>query len=116
MGPVLFLVLIADISKGTHEDTRIISFADDTRPCRQINENQDFDQLQSDLNIIYGWAREVIMEFNGDKFEVLRCLPEVTNWTRHLLFQLKNEHTSMDCKGDFIKEKAHVEDLGIMLY
>ena len=55
------------------------------------------------------------MEFNGDKFEVLRCWPEVTNWTQHLPFRLKNEHTYVDCKGDNIEEKEHVKDLGIML-
>ena len=95
LGPVLFLVLIADIAKGTDNHTQITSFADDTRASRQINKNHDYQQLQSDLKIIYGWARKVNMEFNGDKFEILRCWPEVKNWTQHLPFQLKNEHTYM---------------------
>ena len=115
LGPVLFLVLIADIAKGTDNDTRITSFADDTRASREIKGNNDYSKLQSDLNTIYGWAREVNMEFNGDKFEVLRCWPDVTNWSQHLPFQLKNEHIYKDCKGDFIEEKEHVKDLGIML-
>ena len=66
LGPVLFLVLIADIAKGTNSNTKITSFADDTRASRQINGNHDYQQLQSDLNIIYVWARKVNMEFKGD--------------------------------------------------
>ena len=45
LGPVLFLVLIADISKGTDNLTRITSFADDTRASREINGIHDYAQL-----------------------------------------------------------------------
>ena len=36
LGPILFLVLIADINKDTSQDTLVSSFADDTRVTRMI--------------------------------------------------------------------------------
>ena len=32
-------------------------------------------QLQKDIETVYKWAREVNMEFNGDKFETIRYWP-----------------------------------------
>lgn len=115
LGPVLFLVLISDIANGVDILTRVTSFADDTRASRSIRSSQDYEQLQSDLNKIYEWADNVNMEFNGDKFELFRCWPDVNNWTQHLPFQLKDEHSYVDCKTEHIEEKVHVKDLGVML-
>ena len=72
LGPVLFLVLILDIGDKVSEGTRVSSFADDTRASRGIKTPLDQAQLQADIETIYEWAREVNMEFNGDKFECVR--------------------------------------------
>ena len=57
--PLLFLILMSDIDEGIGRrivNSKIISFADDTRLYNSVSEVEDCDVLQSDLNIIYKWA------------------------------------------------------------
>ena len=49
LGPLLFLILMSDIDEGI-VNSKIISFADDTRLCNSVSEVEDCDVLQSDLN------------------------------------------------------------------
>ena len=51
LGPLLFLIMIADIS-----ESNLISFADDTRIYTKIHDVSDCNLLQQDLNHIYDWA------------------------------------------------------------
>ena len=53
--PLLFLIMISDINKGT-TSSKLVSFADDTRVYSNIAETDDCDNLQYDLNSIYNWA------------------------------------------------------------
>jgi hypothetical protein len=64
IGPLLFLVLIADIDAelGT---SFLSSFADDTCASREIGSTHDASLLQEDLNAIYKWAELNNMKFNG---------------------------------------------------
>ena len=55
LGPLLFLIMIHDINKGT-TSSKLISFADDTKVYSNIAQVDDCDNLQSDLNTIYNWA------------------------------------------------------------
>ena len=108
LGPVLFLVLIMDISEGTSDSTRISSFADDTRASRPIQSMDDMESLQQDINIIYAWADRVNMEFNGDKFECLRC------WPHQEKLDLATNHHYKDSSGSDIEEPMTVKDLGVL--
>ena len=51
LGPLLFLILMSDINKGV-SNTRIISFADDTRVYNNINTVEDCNALQTDLESV----------------------------------------------------------------
>ena len=62
LGPVLFLVLISDISSIV--SSNITSFADDIKVFATINDPTDCDNLQSDLDNIYLWSSENNMMFN----------------------------------------------------
>ena len=55
LGPLLFLILLSDISSDINHSS-VVSFADDTRVYRQINEINDCSLLQNDLDNIYTWA------------------------------------------------------------
>ena len=68
LGPVIFLILIADITKNV-KFSKISSFADDTRLYSAIRSPTDSDQLQCDLNSVYDWSKENNMEFNSNKFQ-----------------------------------------------
>ena len=55
LGPLLFLIMIAEINKDISE-SNLISFADDTRIYTKIHDVSDCNLLQQDLNHIYDWA------------------------------------------------------------
>jgi hypothetical protein len=56
LGPLLFLILMYDITEGiTH--SILSSFADDTKMWKGINNSTSKQMLQNDLNNIYDWAQ-----------------------------------------------------------
>ena len=71
LGPLLFLIMINDISKDISESF-ISIFADDTRLTKVINNEEDLESFQEDLEKLYDWAQTNNMAFNGSKFELLR--------------------------------------------
>ena len=66
------------------------------------------DVLQQDINTIYDWAKRVNMEFNGDKFEGLRC------WPYDDKSEMRLNHHYKDPDGTDIIEPDKVKDLGIL--
>ena len=104
LGPVLFLLHIADIANNVSAGTTTNSYVDDTRVQRSISDvDQDCSTLQEDLNTIYSWAERVNMTFNSDKFECVRYWPGgSTPDTQYLAPDLKP-----------IKQKEHLRDLGV---
>ena len=109
LGPILFLVLIADISEGTSSSTRFRSFADDTRGSRAVRSTADLLTLQQDLQVVYDWAERVNMAFNSDKFEAARY------WPYKDLAGLKQESSYFNPAGEIIEEKENIKDLGVYL-
>ena len=97
-----------DIAEGASNSTRISSFADDTRASRPIHSTADMESLQQDINTIYAWADRVNMQFNGDKFECLRC------WPHQEKHDLATNHHYKDPGGLDIEEPTQVKDLGIL--
>jgi ribonuclease P/MRP protein subunit RPP40 len=71
LAPILFLIMISDINKNVR-DSKVSSFADDTKISRVINNEEDVKVLQRDINAIFEWADENNMYFNGDKFVTLQ--------------------------------------------
>ena len=70
LGPLLFLVFIADLSEGV--SSSILIYVDDSKSKQKINNPEDVEIHQENLNKIYQWEQENNMEFNGGKFLVLR--------------------------------------------
>ena len=105
LGPVLFLLHIADIARGISEGNTTSSYVDDTRTGRSISDPLvDCKALQKDLESIYQWATEVNMIFNSDKFESLRFWPGKTPKPDLV-------YTAPD--GTAIEDKSHLRDLGV---
>ena len=107
LGPILFLLHIADIDRGVSPTTRTSSYVDDTRVSKSIcDPTTDCQSLQEDLASIYSWAEDVNMVFNSDKFECLRFWPGKTP-------KPQSEYMSPD--GTPIEEKDHLRDLGVQI-
>ena len=107
LGPLLFLVLIGDIDMNI-ATAFLSSFADDTRLGQGITCTSDIECLQRDLQAVYKWSVDNNMQFNSDKFELLRYRSSNTKEIQSL-----TTYTSDD--GSSIQEKEHVRDLGITL-
>ena len=107
LGPLLFLVLIGDIDE--HIATAFLSsFADDTRVGNGINSITDIECLQRDLEAVYKWSTDNNMQFNFDKFELLRYRSRNTK-------EVQSVTTYESNNGTIIQEKDHVRDLGVLL-
>ena len=106
LGPLIFLILVGDIDNNISQDTKVRSFADDTRATRGVATVADTICLQEDLNRIYNWTENVNMKLNDDKFEVLRY---GTN------NELKESTTYTTPKGLPIEAKTEVKDLGVVM-
>ena len=107
LGPILFLLHIADIARGVSEGNRTSSYVDDTRSGRWISDpNIECAKLQADLNSIYSWANDVNMVFNSEKFESLRFWPDLNK---------KPIQQYLAPDGKDIEEKQHLRDLGVEL-
>ena len=68
LAAILFVIMIADIDEEI-EKSIVRSFADDTRTSIKIRTEVDKEILQRDLEKIYKWAKDNLMEFNENKFE-----------------------------------------------
>ena len=105
LGPLLFLILMSDINKGV-SNTKIISFADDTRVYNNIKTVDDCNVLQSDLESVYNWADVNNMLFNASKFD-------------YLSFACKNNSLSSNVYVNpdlnIINQHDNIKDLGILM-
>ena len=106
LGPVLFLIHIRDIADSLSQGTTATSFADDTRVQRGVKSSEDCSVLQTDLDLIYQWASDVNMHFNGDKFECLRFWPGSGE---------PPEYQYQGPDGSEIEVKKDLRDLGVQI-
>ena len=72
LGPLLFLIFIANLEVDLNQDiTLILKYVDDTK-CIQCIRNEEYvELLQTALETVYCWQESNNMKFNGDKFQVL---------------------------------------------
>jgi ribonuclease P/MRP protein subunit RPP40 len=121
LGPILFLLHIADINNGT--TSHVSSFADDTRVLRPILNENDVESLQSNLRTIYEWQSLNNMEFNDKKFESLRYgknqhIKSVTSYTTPSDTPIEVKHSVKDL-GIFMSDdcsfKPHITSLCIKI-
>ena len=104
LGPLLFLILLTSID--TDVDSFISSFADDTKLQRSVKSYDDVHLLQRDLDRVYEWASTFNMEFNSDKFQLLRYGANE---------KLKSETSYKDPSGGVIAETSCAKDLGVIM-
>ena len=106
LGPLLFIIMLADINKDITV-SNLISFADDTRVYSKIDSVDDCDVLQSDLNSIYKWAEHNNMYFNAQKFDYVSFSPHVIS---------NNTNVYINSDMNIINSSRNVCDLGIYIY
>ena len=64
LGPLLFLIMIADIDNDV-SDSNLICFADNTRLYSGVGDVTDCDNRQFNLDTVYDWASSNNIFFNS---------------------------------------------------
>ena len=70
LASLFFIIMIADIDQDLENSISRL-FADDTKVSAKIRSQEDSNNLQQDLDKIYAWADDNLMQFNEDKFQQL---------------------------------------------
>ena len=107
LGPILFLILINDIDESINSSSFVSLFADDTRIAKEVRNETDVENFQTDLEKLYDWQKQNNMEFNSNKFEVLRY-GKNDDLKQSTCYLTPNS-------DDIIEEKESLRDLGIMM-
>ena len=105
LGPLLFIIMIADINKDI-ACSKLISFADDTRVYNEISDPEDCDSLQRDLNSVYKWASDNNMFFNAKQIYYLPLSASQA---------LNKSNVYINPSMDIIPQSTDVPDLGIIM-
>ena len=105
LGPLLFLIYIANIGENVKAKTKI--YVDDTKIKTKINDESDVEELQNDLEILYKWANENNMTFNGSKFQLVRYGKNEKIKDDTLYFT--------DNMEDVIERYEKLKDLGVIM-
>ena len=105
LGPLLFLIMINDITEGINSYTSL--FADDTRVASKISSEDCVEKFQEDLDKLYTWQENNKMKFNGSKFEIMRY-GSIEYLKENTVYFTPNMESP-------IEEKDTLRDLGIIL-
>ena len=103
--PLLFLIMISDINKGT-TSSKLVSFADDTQVYSNIAEAEDCDNLQYDLNSIYNWAVHNNSFFYYEKFHYISFSSSLSS---------NSYNVYVNPNMEIINPSDNVLDLGIFM-
>ena len=106
LGPLLFLIYIADIDRGLSHVTASC-FADDTRLLMRRKNDSEKINMQADIDSVYQWAEQNRMCFNESKFVHLKYKhPKVVEMTDSCY------HAG---DGNIITTEMSTKDLGVQV-
>ena len=108
LGPLLFLIFIADLEKDLRSRiVEVLKYVDDSKLLCNLDSPEDVEESQRSLEAVYRWAAQNNMQWNDGKFQVLRLGKNEDLKDETYLF-------SPDYK-EVIERKEAVKDLGVMV-
>ena len=119
LGPLLFIIYINDLIQAINNpNTKIFTFADDTKLVSPISSTSDQVKLQHDLNCVINWTKLNNMQLNKTKFELIshKLVPDNPNLAllKEMPFYWDFKFYATSC-GFQIYPSSQVRDLGIFL-
>ena len=109
LGSILFVLLIDDIYQSIDANTRISSYANDTKMWKPILSEADCQALQKDINSLHKWYIDNKMKLNPDKCKALMITANDISWFEELPLS-KFYYTIGD---NIIDYSLHERDLGV---
>ena len=101
LGPLLFVIFINDIDTGIL--SKISKFADDTKLCGKVVNDEDAKIMREDLKKLYQWSLDWQMIFNVDKCSVMHM-------------GRKNEEFQYEMGGKLLRVTEEEKDLGVIVH
>mgnify|MGYP003477484535 FL=1 len=99
LGPLLFLIFINDIDENVI--SKLWKFADDSKICHGVKNENDAKIIQSDLKLLFKWSVDWQMLFNVEKCVVL-----------HMGYN--NQKFEYEMGGNKLKSVDQEKDLGVL--
>src|SRR6218665_245193 len=83
--------------------SKISKFADDTKLCRAVGDDQEADILREDLRRMFRWSQDWQMLFNLEKCSVMHM-------------RKRNQELSYEMGGRVLKVSEEERDLGVIMH
>ena len=109
LGPLLFILFIDDICDTVSEGTELVLYADDTKIWREILCEDDQVILQNDINRLFNWSVDNMMQFHPDKCKVVR----ITN--KSTIYNLPFYEFWYSLNGNLLEYEKSEKDLGVVI-
>ena len=109
LGPLLFVFFIEDIYQSIDVNTRISSYADDTKIWEPILSEVDCQTLQTDINSLHKWCIDNKMKLNPDKCKAIMITANDISWLEEL--PLSKFYCTLT--DNIIDYSLHERDLGV---
>ena len=110
LGPLLFILFIDDISDAVSEGTELALYADDTKIWREILCDNDQQILQNDIDSLYKWSIDNMMQFHSDKCKAVR----ITN--KCIIYDLPFFEFWYSLNGTILDYETTEKDLGVYIH
>ena len=103
LGPLFFLIFISDLPDVVMAGNTIALYADDCKTSRVINCPSDHQVFQSDLDNLYSWNQQNLMEFNVKKCKLMRITKKKMPF-----------HADLRLNNNTLEEISEFRDLGLV--
>ena len=93
LGPLLFMIYVADLPRVVSPPTKIRLYADDTKIFREISGREDELALQKDLENISNWSKTWLLPLNLQKCKFIRFGKNSSHKPNYFILDQAVQHT-----------------------
>ena len=103
LGPLFFVIFISDLPEVVMLGDCVSLYADDCKTSRIIKCPADHFVFQSDLDNLYGWSQQNLMEFKVEKFKLM-----------HIAKRKTPIHSDLHLNNNILELTSEFRDLGLV--
>ena len=103
LGPLFFVIFISDLPEVVMLGDCVSLYADDCKTSRIIKCPADHFVFQSDLDNLYGWSQQNLMEFKVEKFKLM-----------HIAKRKTPIHSDLHLNNNILELTSEFRNLGLV--